>query len=66
MDSDLSESKGELLLTSALLDERPIVAILGQNSGWSKDRPDPVLSMALEKAEAGQRLGGSVGYAAPS
>lgn len=51
METILAPSEGELLLNSALRDERPVVAILGQDSGWSKDRPDPLLSAALEKAQ---------------
>jgi hypothetical protein len=51
LDSALSDSMGERLLERALFEDRPIVAILGQDSGWSTDRSDPVLSTALEKAE---------------
>lgn len=40
----------ESSLSRALISGVPIVAILGQSSGWSAEQPDPVLEMALKRA----------------
>lgn len=39
------------LFARTLYSEAPIIAILGQQSGWGKRSPDPVLSRALKQAE---------------
>src|SRR5262249_36258544 len=41
---------GELLLRGALHSGVPIVAVLGQASGWSDGHGDPVLRLAFNKA----------------
>jgi hypothetical protein len=38
-------------LARALRDGLPLVAVLGQATGWTPDSPDPVLLRALEKAQ---------------
>lgn len=50
METNQLSSRGERLLEDALHEQRPVVAVLGQEAGWSADHPDPVLASALEKA----------------
>lgn len=45
-----SARNGELILADALRAGMPVVAFLGQTTGWSHERADPVLSLALKKA----------------
>jgi hypothetical protein len=43
-------TEGELILRKALRAEVPVVAVLGQMTGWSASHHDPALSLALKKA----------------
>lgn len=49
MNTDQLSSEGELVLRKALHTEVPVIAVLGQASGWSTNHPDPTLAAALAK-----------------
>ena len=50
LNTDQLSSEGERVLRKALRKELPVVAVLGQASGWSCNHPDPSLAAALAKA----------------
>jgi hypothetical protein len=41
---------GEIILSNALREGLPVIAVLGQMSGWNSEHQDPVLTLALKKA----------------